>query len=327
MKRTTLRLGLAALFAAWLPTAVHAAPLEEVRLDYAFYSPESLVIKHNGWLEKDFAATGTEVRWVLSRGSNNSLEFLNSGASNFALTSSISAFVSRTNGQPVKAIYNYLWSVPSAILVQGDSPYQTLHGLRGKQIAATKGTDPYFFLLRALAAENLKPADVKIVHLQHPEGRTALEQGRVDGWAGLDPHMAGAQLAGARFVYENAEFGLGAFLNTQERFLAEQPEAVATVLKAYERARRWIIANPEEAAQLVSGETQLPVEVIRLQLSRYDFSKPLPGQVHLDAIKPVIPLLVADGVLRRNADTEAALASLIDARIAKDVIEASDEPR
>lgn len=327
MKSTTLRLGLAALFAAWLPTAAHAAPLEEVRLDYAFYSPESLVIKHNGWLEKDFASTGTEVRWVLSRGSNNSLEFLNSGASNFALTSSISAFVSRTNGQPVKAIYNYLWSVPSAILVQADSPYQTLHDLRGKQIAATKGTDPYFFLLRALAAENLKPADVKIVHLQHPEGRTALEQGRVDGWAGLDPHMAGAQLAGARFIYENAEFGLGAFLNTQERFLAEQPEAVATVVKAYERARRWIIANPEEAAQLVSGETQLPVEVIRLQLSRYDFSKPLPGQVHLDAIKPVIPLLVADGVLRRNADTEAALASLIDARIAKDVIEASDEPR
>lgn len=327
MKSTTLRLGLAALFAAWLPTAAHAAPLEEVRLDYAFYSPESLVIKHNGWLEKDFASTGTEVRWVLSRGSNNSLEFLNSGASNFALTSSISAFVSRTNGQPVKTIYNYLWSVPSAILVQADSPYQTLHDLRGKQIAATKGTDPYFFLLRALAAENLKPADVKIVHLQHPEGRTALEQGRVDGWAGLDPHMAGAQLAGARFIYQNAEFGLGAFLNTQERFLAEQPEAVATVVKAYERARRWIIANPEEAAQLVSGETQLPVEVIRLQLSRYDFSKPLPGQVHLDAIKPVIPLLVADGVLRRNADTEAALASLIDARIAKDVIEASDEPR
>ncbi len=327
MKSTTLRLGLAALFAAWLPTAAHAAPLEEVRLDYAFYSPESLVIKHNGWLEKDFASTGTEVRWVLSRGSNNSLEFLNSGASNFALTSSISAFVSRTNGQPVKTIYNYLWSVPSAILVQADSPYQTLHDLRGKQIAATKGTDPYFFLLRALAAENLKPADVKIVHLQHPEGRTALEQGRVDGWAGLDPHMAGAQLAGARFIYQNAEFGLGAFLNTQERFLAEQPEAVATVVKAYERARRWIIANPEETAQLVSGETQLPVEVIRLQLSRYDFSKPLPGQVHLDAIKPVIPLLVADGVLRRNADTEAALASLIDARIAKDVIEASDEPR
>lgn len=327
MKRTTLRLGLAALFAAWLPTVVHAAPLEEVRLDYAFYSPESLVIKHNGWLEKDFATSGTEVRWVLSRGSNNSLEFLNSGASNFALTSSISAFVSRTNGQPVKAIYNYLWSVPSAILVQADSSYQTLHDLRGKQIAATKGTDPYFFLLRALAAENLKPADVKIVHLQHPEGRTALEQGRVDGWAGLDPHMAGAQLAGARFIYENPEFGLGAFLNTQERFLTEQPEAVATVGKAYERARRWIIANPEEAAQLVSGETQLPVEVIRLQLGRYDFSKPLPGQVHLDAIKPVIPLLIADGVLRRNADTEAALASLIDSRIAKDVIEAGDEPR
>nr|WP_312230262.1 aliphatic sulfonate ABC transporter substrate-binding protein [Pseudomonas sp.] len=327
MKKTALRVGLAALFAAWLPVAVQAAALKEVRLDYAFYSPESLVIKHNGWLEKDFAPSGTEVRWVLSRGSNNSLEFLNSGASNFALTSSISAFVSRANGQPVKAVYSYLWYVPSAILVQADSPYRTLHDLRGKQIAATKGTDPYFFLLRALAAEKLEPSDVKIVHLQHPEGRTALEQGRVDGWAGLDPHMAGAQLAGARFIYENPAFGLGAFLNTQERFLSEQPQAVATVVKAYERARRWIVANPEEAAQLIAGETQLPAEVIRLQLGRYDFSKPLPGQLHLEAIKPVIPLLVADGVLRRNADSEAALASLIDARIAKQVVEASDEPR
>ncbi|YCH28354.1 hypothetical protein M1D39_10330 [Pseudomonas sp. D2-5] len=99
------------------------------------------------------------------------------------------------------------------------------------------------------------------------------------------------------------------------------------MVKAYERARRWIISNPEQAAQLIAGETQLPVEVIRLQLGRYDFSKPLPGQRHLEAIEPVIPLLASDGVLRRNADTEAALASLIDARIAKQVVEVRDEPR
>ena len=325
MKKLALRAALITLVSAWLPITAQAAPLEEVRLDYAFYSPESLVVKHNGWLEEAFAKNGTAVRWVLSRGSNNSLEFLNSGASNFALTSSISALVSRANGQPVKAIYNYLWSVPSAILVQGDAPYQQLHDLRGKQIAATKGTDPYFFLLRALAAEKLTPADVKIVHLQHPEGRTALEQGRVDGWAGLDPHMAGAQINGARFVYKNDQFGLGAFLNTQERFLNEHPEAVTTVVQAYERARRWIIANPTEAAQLVANETQLPLEVIELQLGRYDFTKPLPSQAHLDAVKPVIPLLLADGILRRNTDTDAALASLIDSRIASTVIEAGDE--
>lgn len=319
----TLRRGLTAVLAALLSFGAHAEKLDEIRLDYAFYSPESLVVKHNGWLEDAFGKQGTQVRWVLSRGSNNSLEFLNSGASDFALTSSISAFVSRANGQPVKAIYSYLWYVPSALLVQKDSALGSIDQLKGKQVAATKGTDPYFFLLRSLQANGLTPDDIKIVHLQHPDGRTALEQGRVDAWAGLDPHMAAAELAGARFLYRNDSFGLGAFLNTRDSFLDDHPDAVGTVLQAYERARRWIIANPHEAATLISGETQLPVEVIKLQLGRYDLSRPLPGQQHLAAIEPVVPLLQADGVLRRNADVQGTLSSLIDARLAQPVIEAN----
>lgn len=319
----TVRRGLTAVLAALLSFGVHAEKLDEIRLDYAFYSPESLVVKHNGWLEDAFAKQGTQVRWVLSRGSNNSLEFLNSGASDFALTSSISAFVSRANGQPVKAIYSYLWYVPSALLVQKGSALGSVDQLKGKQVAATKGTDPYFFLLRSLQANGLTPDDIKIVHLQHPDGRTALEQGRVDAWAGLDPHMAAAELAGARFLYRNDSFGLGAFLNTRDSFLEDHPDAVGTVLQAYERARRWIIANPDEAATLISGETQLPVEVIKLQLGRYDLSRPLPGQQHLAAIEPVVPLLQADGVLRRNADVSGTLSSLIDARLARPVIEAN----
>ena len=69
--------------------AAHAEtkPLAELKLDFAYYSPESLVIKHNCWLEQAFKPQGTAVTWAFSRGSNNSLEFLNSGASNFALTS------------------------------------------------------------------------------------------------------------------------------------------------------------------------------------------------------------------------------------------------
>jgi len=46
MNPYTFRFGLAALFAAWLPAAVHAAPPKEVRLDYAYYAPTSLVLKH-----------------------------------------------------------------------------------------------------------------------------------------------------------------------------------------------------------------------------------------------------------------------------------------
>jgi hypothetical protein len=35
---------------------------------------------------------------------------------------------------------------------------------------------------------------IAIKYLQHPDGKTALERGQVDAWAGLDPLMASAQI-------------------------------------------------------------------------------------------------------------------------------------
>jgi hypothetical protein len=52
------------------PLVFGAAPLKELRLDYAYYSPASLVLRRFGWLEDEFKADGTSVRWVLSAGSN-----------------------------------------------------------------------------------------------------------------------------------------------------------------------------------------------------------------------------------------------------------------
>ncbi|MGO2391841.1 MAG: aliphatic sulfonate ABC transporter substrate-binding protein [Halomonas sp.] len=294
---------------------------DQLSLDYAYYSPQSLIIKNHGWLEEALENHDVKVNWVHSRGSNNSLEFLNSRATSFALTSSISAFISRANGQPVKTIYSYLWAEPSALMVTENSSITSIADIEGKTVAATKGTDPYFFLLRALEANQLEPGDINIVHLQHPDGKTALEQARVDVWAGLDPHMASAELAGNRFIYRNPEFGLGASLNTTESFLRDYPDVVTLVLKTYERARQWIIDNPGETAQLVADETQLPVEVIQLQLARYNFDSPIPDERFIAAIEPVIPLLQADGILRRNADVEDALDSLVDATLIDKLLE------
>ena len=48
-RRTLLKLaaGSAAL-AGWTPSAQAAAPLKELRLDYAYYSPTSLVLRRFG---------------------------------------------------------------------------------------------------------------------------------------------------------------------------------------------------------------------------------------------------------------------------------------
>jgi len=52
--------------------------------------------------------------------------------------------------------------------------------LRGKRVAVTRGTDPHIFLLRALDRFGLGTPDIKMVLLQHPDGKTALVRGDVD---------------------------------------------------------------------------------------------------------------------------------------------------
>ncbi len=178
----------AAALAAGVPLRARAA--DRVGVDYAYYNPPSLVLKAKGWLEEALAKRGTSVDWVLSLGSNKANGFLAAGAVQFGSTAGSAALLARANGTPIKTVFLYSRPEWTALVVPKDSAAKSVRDLRGKRVAATRGTDPWFFLLRSLAAAGLQPTDVQLVDLQHPDGRTALERGQVDAWAGLDPHMA-----------------------------------------------------------------------------------------------------------------------------------------
>ncbi|AEF22429.1 aliphatic sulfonate ABC transporter substrate-binding protein [Pseudomonas fulva] len=321
MKKTALRVGLAALFAAWLPTAAHAAQPKEVRLDYAYYAPTSLVLKQQGLLEKALEPQGISVKWVFSQGSNRSLEYLNGGSTDFASTAGLAAVLSRANGAPIKTIYVASRPEWTALVVPKDSPIQSVADLKGKKIAATKGTDPFLFLLQSLQKAGLNKNDVEIVHLQHPDGRVALERGDVQAWAGLDPLMASSELqAGSRLLYRNRDFNSYSVLSVTETFAEQQPALIEQVIAAYEQARQWAIANPDALAQLLANEAKLPLEVARLQLSRTDFSNSQPGAEHIDALKAAAPILLEEGLVRPGTDVAGVVDQLITPQLAAKVI-------
>jgi sulfonate transport system substrate-binding protein len=294
---------------------------KEIRVDYAYYSPPSLVLKKFGWLEEEFKADNIPIRWIFSQGSNRSLELINSGSADFGSTAGLAAVLSRANGNPVKGVYVYERPEWAALVVPKDSPIRSVADLKGRKVAATKGTDPYLFLLRALHTAGLTRKDIEHVALQHPDGRVALEQGRVDAWAGLDPHMAASELeAGTRLLYRNVSFNTYGFLNTTDSFAARHPDAVRRVIKAYERARKWILANPDAAAQLVADEAKMSLAVARRQLSRIDFGNPVPGDEHVKALKAAGPLLVEEDLVRKNANIDAVIDALVDPSFARAVI-------
>jgi sulfonate transport system substrate-binding protein len=326
MKRRSL-LQLAASGAALsalpaVPLMARAANIEELRLDYAYYSPTSLVLRHFGWLEEAFKADGTRIKWVLSAGSNRALEYLNANSIDIGSSAGLAALLARANGNPIRTPYIYSRPEWTALVVPKNSTIRTLADLKGKKVAATKGTDPYLFLLRALHSAGLRRDDIEHVSLQHADGRVALEQGRVDAWAGLDPHMAASELeGGARLLYRNVAFNTYGFLNVREEFLASQPQATARVIQAYERARLWTRANPAEAAKILSNEAKvsLPVALLQVKL-RSDFSNPQPSTEHLKALQQAAPILRDEALVKPGTDLNATIAGLIDTRFAQRLI-------
>jgi len=171
--------------------------------------------------------------------------------------------------------------------------------------------------------DELKRADIEHVALQHADGRAALEQGRVDAWAGLDPLMAAAELnTGARLLYRNLAFNTYGFLNVREDFLARQPELVKRVISQYERARLWTLANLTEAARILADEAKVSLEVALLQLKlRTDLSNPQPGTEHVAALQAAAPILLDEALVRPGTDLKKTVAELVDTRFAQGLIQ------
>ncbi len=123
-----------------------ASPLPtELRIDYADYNQLSLVLKKLGWLEKEFETDKVPVRWVFSGGSNLALKNLHDNRVDFGSSSGLSAVWSKANGNPLRTVYMFSRSEWAMLLVPRDSRINSVPDLKGEKIAATPGTDPFFF--------------------------------------------------------------------------------------------------------------------------------------------------------------------------------------
>lgn len=304
---------------ALVTTVTLAAPPKEIKLDYAYYAPTSLVVKDQKLLEKAFPQS--QIKWVFSQGSNRSLEYLNSGSVDFASTAGLAAVLSKANGSPIKTVYIQSQPEWTALLVAKNSNIKSLKDLKSKKIAATKGTDPYLFTLQALETVGLTKRDVQLVHLQHPDGKTALERGQVDAWAGLDPLMASAQLqSGAKLLYRNVSFNSYSVLSVKDAFAKENSETVTAVIKAYEQARKWAKAHPDQVAALLAKESKLPLNVAKLQISRTNFDQNVPTAKHIAALQKAGNILTEEDLVRKGTDVNQVVTQLLDAKFAQNAV-------
>ncbi|SDZ54494.1 aliphatic sulfonate ABC transporter substrate-binding protein [Herbiconiux ginsengi] len=290
-----------------------------LNIDFATYNPLSLVIKDQGWLEEALAPQGITVNWVQSAGSNKANEALRAGAIDVGSTAGSAALLARSNGSPIQVIDIFSQPEWSALVVPAGSPITSVADLKGKQIAATKGTDPYFFLIQALDANGLTANDVTVQNLQHADGWAALQNGSVDAWAGLDPIMAGAEQSGAELLYRNVDFNSYGFLNATESFLETKPDVAQTVVNAYEHARAWAEENPDETAAILAEVAGLdPAVATKVITERTNLDVDnVPGDAQVSVLKTIGPLFVETGDVANQGLIDDALDTIVNDRFAK----------
>ncbi|KGM13733.1 aliphatic sulfonate ABC transporter substrate-binding protein [Cellulomonas bogoriensis] len=287
---------------------------DSLTLDFATYNPLSLIIREQGWLEETLGDDVT-VTWVQSAGSNRANEGLRAGAIDVGSTAGSAALLARANATPIHTISVYTQPEWAAIVVDADSDITSVADLAGRSVAATRGTDPYFFLLQSLEEHGVELADVEIQNLQHADGRVALENGDVDAWAGLDPIMADSEVnAGSELIYRNIDFNTYGFLNATESFLQTSPDLAQLVVDAYEKARAWALDNPEETAQILADVAGIDLEIAQrviLERTVIDLD-PVPGDAQREVLEVVGPIFVEFGDVRTQEDIDAALDTLFE---------------
>ncbi|WP_250445366.1 aliphatic sulfonate ABC transporter substrate-binding protein [Actinotalea sp. C106] len=283
-------------------------------VDFATYNPLSLIIKEQGWLEETLGEDVT-VTWTQSAGSNKANEALRADAIDVGSTAGSAALLARANGSPIHTIGIYTQPEWSAIVVPTDSGIESVEDLAGRSIAATKGTDPYFFLLQTLEEHGLELGDVEVQNLQHADGRVALENGSVDAWAGLDPIMADSEVnGGTELIYRNIDFNTYGFLNATESFVTDSPDLAQVVLDAYEKARAWALENPEETAQILADVAGIDLEIaekVIIERTVIDLD-PVPGDAQREVLEVVGPIFVDSGDVSSQDQIDEALDTLFD---------------
>jgi len=272
------------------------------------------IVKAKGELEKNLAAQGVNVKWVEFPAGPQLLEGLNVGSVVFGEAGEAPPiFAQAANPNLVYVANQPPAPTAEALIVQKDSPIQSIQDLKGKRIALNKGSNVHYLLLKLLEANNLTLNDIQPVYLPPSDARAAFEKGAVDAWVIWDPFFAAAEhqiharvIANGEHLVSNHQFYLA-----DRKFAEGHPEVLKTLVTTLNQTTDWVKTHPDDAAKLLEKPTALELDVLKTSISRMGFGvQPISEKVAkeqqyvADAFfaQKLIPkqLVIADAVLKNQ---------------------------
>lgn len=220
------------------------------------------------WAEQGLApefiqfTTGLELFQAMIGGS---IDMLSTGAV-------ISNFPAR--GQGKMFMTNCVEFATAQLWVNPEAGVSSFEDLKGKRISTTRGTTAHVFLANALKANNLVPdQDVEIINQRMSEAVTSFISGAVPAVALWVPFNIAVreQVSGAKMLVDASEYYPEAAIVSGwaagNGFFEENPETLKQVIEAWIPANDYLVAEPDEAVQILQEKyyQQVPLTDLKEQ--------------------------------------------------------------
>lgn len=241
------------------------------------------IVKQRSDLDQALKAQGIQVKWVEFPAGPQLLEGLNVGSVVFGESGEAPPIFAQAASPNLVYVANQP-AAPNAeaLIVQKNSPIQSIQDLKGKRVALNKGSNVHYLLLKLLEKNQLTLQDIQVVYLPPADARAAFEKGAVDAWVIWDPFFAAAEqqigarvLATGQNLVSNHQFYLA-----DRKFAEQHPEVLKTVVQQLNQTTEWVKTHQDDAARLLEKPTALDFNILKTSISRMGFGvTPLSSEV------------------------------------------------
>jgi len=270
-----------------------------------------LVVKHKGWLEDELAKVGVAVKWTSFLSGPPMNESFAAGEQDIGFLGDSAAIIPRSEGQDLRVVGVAGTAAKGlAIVVPKDSAITSPKQLKGKKVAAVKGSYGHHLLALVLQNNGLTTDDIEFLNFSTADSATALINKNIEAAAIWEPLLTRLLDQGAiRVLVDGTGIKQGLLVIVAENDFAKQnPELVKTFLKAYQRGIDYLETNPQEAAELIADEIKLEPEQFLKVLGKFEYNP----AIHADDIaelKKSEAFMLEAGITRKSVDIDAFIDS------------------
>lgn len=264
-------------------------PLAKVRYRFDWlprgnYAP-LFIAREKGY----FADENLEVQIDNGNGSGNATKLVGSGEYEFGQSDSLTMAVGKSKGAKVKAVFMMNQKSPLAWVALAETGMKKPTDVEGKKFGLNPGGSNLPFFRSMSKVNNVDVDKVEQVTIGTPYEQYLLQKqvdvvvGYVDAeLPALAGHVGGMENLN---VLLGSDYGMAMYGTTviaNETFLAEKPDVAQRFLRAYARAWKDMIDNPDQAVEiLVKHNPDLSLELARQQLEadlKYTFHSEMTDQ-------------------------------------------------